>query len=252
MLKLARLVALLLAAAVPACAEDVLVFAASSLKTALDEVSEGFAEATPHRAVISYAGSSQLARQISLGAPADIFLSANTAWMDALDAEGRLAPGTRTDLLGNALVLVARDADAPPLDLADPNALSSRLGGGRLAMALVDAVPAGIYGKAALTSLGLWDALAPRVAQADNVRAALALVAAGAAPLGVVYASDARAEPRVHVVAAFPDDTHPPIVFPVAVLAGHDGPAARAFLAHLQSPEARAIFEAQGFTWLGS
>lgn len=232
-------------------ADDVLVFAASSLKTALDTVAADFAASTGDRAVVSFAGSSQLARQISLGAPADVFLSANTDWMDTLEADGKLATGTRVDLLGNRLVLVAHDADAAPVDLAAPDALATRLAGDHLAMALVDAVPAGIYGKAALESLGLWATVAPQVAQADNVRAALALVATGAAPLGVVYASDAVAEPNVHVVATFPEDSHPPIVYPVAAVADHDSEATRAFLAYLQSPAARATFEAQGFSWLG-
>lgn len=251
MRKLARLVALCLAVAAPARADDVVIFAAASLKTALDALGPGFEAETGHRALVSYAGSSQLARQIEAGAPADLFLSADTAWMDVLEASGRLVPGTRRDLLGNRLVLVAHDPDAGPLDLADPEALPERLGTGRLAIALVDAVPAGRYGKAALTALGAWDAVAPRLAETDNVRAALALVATGAAPLGVVYATDAAAEPRVHIVAAFPETSHPPIVYPVALLAGHDTRAARACLAYLQSPAARAIFEGQGFAWLG-
>lgn len=250
MLRLARLVLLALVLASPARAEDVLVFAAASLQTALDAVARGFEAETGDRAVISYAGSSQLARQITLGAPANVYFSANSAWMDRLGAEGRLASGTRVDLLGNQLVLVAHGAGALPVQLNAP-ALAARLGDGHLAMALVEAVPAGIYGKAALSSLGLWQALGPRVAEADNVRAALALVAIGAAPLGIVYASDAVAEARVSVVARFPEDSHPPIVYPAALIAGHDTPPARAFLAFLQTPDARAAFTAQGFSWVG-
>lgn len=251
MRRFACILALAALFAAPSRAEEVVVFAAASLKTALDEIAPGFAEETGHRMVVSHAGSSQLARQILLGAPADVFLSANSAWMDELEAAGRLVPGTRADLLGNALVLVAAGEDAAPVDLLDPTALPDRLGTGRLALALVDAVPAGIYGRAALSSLGLWDAVAPRVAQTDNVRAALALVATGAAPFGVVYLSDAVAEPRVQIVARFPEDSHPPIVYPVALVAGHDGPGARALLDHLTTPAARAIFEAQGFTPAG-
>lgn len=246
-----RLLALLALLATPARADDLVVFAAASLKTALDAVAAEFAGATGHRVALSYAGSSQLARQIALGAPADVFVSANTAWMDALETEGRLAPGTRRDLLGNSLVLVARDPGAGEIDLADPGALPARLGDGYLAMALIEAVPAGIYGKAALEALGLWADVAPQVAQVDNVRAALALVATGAVPLGIVYASDAVAEPRVHVVAHFPETSHSPIIYPVAAVAGRDGPATRAFLDHLHSEAARTIFEAQGFTWAG-
>jgi len=169
--------------------------------------------------------------------------------VDVLDADGLLAPGTRRDLLGNRLVLIAPGADAAPVALED---LSAALGeGGHLAMALVDAVPAGIYGKAALAHLGLWDAVAPRVAQADNVRAALALVATGEAPLGIVYATDANAEPRVSVVARFPEDSHPPITYPVAAIAGHDDDATRAFLGWLGSAQAQAVFVDEGFTLAG-
>jgi len=165
--------------------------------------------------------------------------------MDHIEAAGHTVSGTRTDLLGNTLVLIA-PSDSPPAD-AIPD-LVRALDGGRLAMALVEAVPAGIYGKAALQSLGQWETVAPFVAQTDNARAALALVATGAAPLGIVYGSDALAEPRVQVVAQFPPDSHPPIRYPVAALS--DTPATRAFLEFLRSDAARATFEAQGFTLL--
>ncbi len=247
----ARLLVLLVVLAAPTRADDVVVFAAASLKTALDQVAADFTEASGHRVAVSYAGSSQLARQILLGAPAGLFLSANTAWMDALEAEGRLAPGTRTDLLGNRLVLIAHDDTRGAVDLSDPADLPARLGSGHLAMALVEAVPAGIYGKAALQKLGIWPGVEAKVAESDNVRAALALVATGAAPLGIVYASDAVAEPRVHVVATFPEGSHPPIVYPVAAISDRDGPVPRALLEHLHGPRARAAFEAQGFAWLG-
>lgn len=242
-LRLLRLGLLPLLLAQGALAQDVTVFAAASLKDALDEVAGAWRGATGGAATVSYAGSSALARQIEAGAPADVFISANAAWMDALQREGLLAPATRRDLLGNALVLVA-PAGAPPLALAD---LPGALGDGRLAMALYDAVPAGIYGREALTSLGLWEALEDRVAQADNVRAALALVATGEAPYGIVYASDAAAEPRVEVVARFPDGSHPDIVYPAAAVAEGDVAAATAFLDYLETPPADAIFAAHGF-----
>lgn len=228
-------------------AETVLVFAASSLKTALDEIAAGFAEATGHSATVSFAGSSALARQIQLGAPADVFLSANVAWMDMLEADGLIEPGTRRDLLGNALALIAADPQAQPVTLGPGTDLAGLLGEGRLAMALVEAVPAGIYGKAALENLGLWPSLAAQVAQTDNVRAALALVSSGEAPLGVVYTTDALADPSVTVVATFPPDSHPPITYPVAAISGRATPAVRAYLDYLASAAARAVFTRQGF-----
>jgi len=231
-------------------AAQITVFAAASLKTALDEVAQGYAAATGDRAVMSFAGSSQLARQIEQGAPADVFISANEDWMDRLAERGAIDPASRSDLLGNGLVLVAPADRAAPVDLAAPSQVLDRLGEGRLAMALVDAVPAGIYGKAALTHLGLWPALAPHVAQADNVRAALALVSAGEAPLGVVYRTDAAADPGVAVVATFPPDSHPPIRYPAAAVTAGDVPSARRFLTYLRGPGARAAFARQGFAIL--
>jgi molybdate transport system substrate-binding protein len=242
--------ALCLAAAPAAAEERITVFAAASLKTALDAVAEEWRAATGHEARLAYAGSSALARQIQSGAPADVFVSANEAWMDALAADGLIDPDSRVALLGNALVLVAHDPEAAPVALRPGTDLPARLGEGRLAMALVEAVPAGIYGKAALETLGLWEAVAPSVAQADNVRAALALVATGAAPYGIVYATDAVAEDRVRVVGRFPPGTHPPIVYPAAVTARAEGAAPAAFLAFLQGPEARAAFERNGFALL--
>jgi len=211
-------------------AERATVFAAASLKSALEEV----AAAYEGEVTLVFAGSSALARQIAAGAPADLFISANVAWMDDLEARGRIVPDSRVDLLGNTLVAVAPRGAAP----ADPFDVP------RLAMALVDAVPAGIYGKAALRHLGHWERLAPRVVQSDNVRAALAFVALGEVPLGIVYGSDAVAEPGVVVVHRFAAESHPPIVYPAARIAGGGGAG---FLAYLQTPQARAIFEAQGF-----
>jgi molybdate transport system substrate-binding protein len=243
----AALAALALLSAGAARAETVTVFAAASLKTAMDEIAASYAAATGDTATVSLAGSSALARQIQQGAPADVFISANAAWMDVLEQDGRIAPGTRFDLVRNRLVLVAHGAGAAPVEIGPGLDLAGLLGGRRLAMALVAAVPAGIYGKAALESLGLWQQAEPLVAQADNVRAALALVALGEAPYGIVYATDAVAEPRVSVAGIFPDDSHPPIIYPAAAIAGRDTPAARRFLDHLRGPQARAALERQGF-----
>ncbi|MEM5467650.1 molybdate ABC transporter substrate-binding protein [Celeribacter marinus] len=229
-----------------AAAADVTVFAASSLKTALDDVARQYEARTGLDVAISYAGSSVLARQIQHGAPADLFVSANADWMDVLEADGLLVAGSRVDLLGNTLVLVAHDTDAP-VSLTDPTALATRLGEGYLAMALVDAVPAGMYGKAALVSLGLWGSVRGQVAQSDNVRAALALVASGEAPYGIVYATDAQSSDCVHVVAHFPQITHPPIVYPMAEIAGQGGAATQSFREALMGETARATFQSHGF-----
>lgn len=242
--------ALGLALAQPAHADEVVVFAAAALKTALDAVAADFQAETGHTVTISYAGSGQLARQIAQGAPADIFLSAAENWMDEVESSGMIAPGQRTDLWGNDLVLIAHDPAAPPLPLTAGTDLAGRLAGGNLAMALVDSVPAGQYGKAALESLGLWSGVEAQVAQADNVRAALALVASGEAPLGIVYASDAKAEPAVTVIATFPADSHPPILFPGALLTNAQDPADAAFFQALSADKADTIFAAQGFKLL--
>ncbi|WP_421703693.1 molybdate ABC transporter substrate-binding protein [Aliiroseovarius sp.] len=230
----------------PLWAGEVTVFAAASMKTALDRISEGFEAATGHRVTRSHAGSSALARQIQLGAPADVFISANPGWMDALEEGGLIAAETRFDLVGNRLVLVGREA-AEPVEITAGFDLIAQLGDGRLAMALVEAVPVGIYGKAALENLGLWDQIAGQVAQSDNARTALALVAVGAAPLGVVYATDATADPRVSVVATFRADSHPPITYPVAATVTAR-PETAAFLAWLKSSDAQKILTEEGFT----
>ena len=230
-----------------AAAERVIVFAAASLTNAMAEIEAGFEAVTRHDLVVSLAGSSALARQIQQGAPADIFISASPDWMDALEADGLVTEGTRVDLLTNSLVLIAADPDAAPVEIGPETDLAGLVGEGRLAMALVEAVPAGIYGRAALESLGLWESVAPRVAQADNVRAALAFVATGEAPYGIVYATDAVAEDDVTVIGTFPADTHPPILYPAAALAGRDTPPTQAFLDYLGGAEAREAFEAQGF-----
>lgn len=229
----------------PVMAEPVTVFAAASLKTALDDVAAGY----DGKVVLSYAGSSMLARQVQQGAPADVVFLANTDWMDVLAVDGLIATGTRVDLLGNRLVL-AGPAGAVRVEIGPQLDLAAMLGDGRLAMALVDAVPAGIYGKAALESLGQWAAVEDRVAQVDNVRAALALVSLGQVPLGVVYATDALADPRVDALGVFPVSSHPPIRYPVAAVAGHED-AAAGFLAFLTGAEARTIFASHGFSVLG-
>ncbi|MEQ8896309.1 MAG: molybdate ABC transporter substrate-binding protein [Roseovarius sp.] len=246
-----RFVALALAAllAAPAAGDEITVFAAASLKTAMDEVAEGFEAAAGHEVTVSYAGSSALARQIELGAPADVFLSANPGWMDRLEEAGKVEAGTRIDLLGNRMVLIAH-GQREAAEVGPGMDLGAMLGEGRLAMALVDAVPAGIYGKAALESLGQWERVADRVVQADNVRAALKLVAIGEAPMGVVYATDAAAEEGVSVLGEFPEDSHPPIVYPAAAMAGRVGPMVAEFLGYLQSGAAREVFERHGFSVL--
>ena len=220
-------------------AEPVTVFAAASLKTALDEISTEYEAATGQDIAMSFAGSSVLARQIQQGAPADLFISANEAWMDVLAKDGVIDASSRLDLVGNRLVLVAHAGAAGDIAAA--------LEYGRVAMALVDAVPAGIYGKAALTSMGLWQGTAPRVVQADNVRAALAFVALGEVPHGIVYATDAAVEPRVTVVGTFAETSHPPIRYPAALITDAK-PEAAAFLDYLSGAKAWAVFERLGFT----
>ncbi|MEO3477615.1 molybdate ABC transporter substrate-binding protein [Phaeobacter sp. CAU 1743] len=228
-------------------AGEVTVFAASSLTNAIERIRAGFEAETGHAVEVSLAGSSVLARQIEYGAPADVFISANPAWMDHLEQRGRIVTGSRFDLMGNSLVLIAH-GQQQPVTLSPDFDLAGLLGENRLAMALIEAVPAGIYGKAALSSLGLWDGIAPNVAQTDNVRAALALVATGEAPFGIVYATDAKASADVSIIATFPRESHPPIIYPAAAIAPGDNPAARDFLDYLQSPAAGAILTAEGFT----
>lgn len=235
-----------LAAAPAAAAETLTVFAAASLKESLDEAAAAYRQATGMTVRVSYGASSALARQIEQGAPAQVFISADQDWMDHLQRRGRVDAADRRDLLGNRLVLVAPRGRAVAVDLARPGSLAAALGGqGRLAVGQTTTVPAGRYARAALQALGQWDAVAPRLAETESVRAALMLVARGEAPLGVVYASDAQAEPRVQVVATFPGDSHPPIVYPAAALRGAP-PAARAFVGWLSGPQARAVFARHG------
>lgn len=228
-------------------AEQITVFAAASLKTALDAVAATYSEDTGRNLTLSYAGSSALARQIDLGAPADLFISAHPQWMDMLERDEKIIAETRTPLLGNNLVLIA-PAEVPPPNAEDLNDLAAYLAGRKIAMGMVNAVPAGIYGKAALEHLGQWNALAPHVAQTDNVRAALALVALQQAALGVVYGSDAQAEPRVQVLLRLSAESHPKITYPAAVIAGAHEQAARDFLTWLTQNTAQQIFAKHGFT----
>jgi molybdate transport system substrate-binding protein len=228
-------------------AEPLRIFAAASLKTALDEIAQNFSELHDTEVSVSYAGSSALARQIGLGAPADVFISANEAWMDALEDQGHVRVDSRRDLLGNRLVVIAAKGAAP---LSRLNALPEKLADGHLAMAQINAVPAGLYGKAALEKAGVWPALTGHVAQTDNVRAALALVATGATPYGIVYLTDATADARVSVVFNIPEDLHPPIVYPAAAVS--DNGLSPVFLDHLQSTPAQSLFRSQGFIPMGA
>jgi molybdate transport system substrate-binding protein len=228
---------------------DLTVFAAASLKNGLDAVIASYEQETGQRVAASYAASSALARQIEQGAPADLFISADLAWMDYLEQRHLIRPGSRRDLLGNRLVLVAPKGEAKAVELTQGR-LSAALRDGRLAIAAVAGVPAGKYGKAALEHLGLWPEVAGRLAQAENVRAALAFVSRGESPLGLVYETDARADPNVEIVARFPETSHPPIVYPVAVTASSTSPDAMRFLDALRRPGSAALFAREGFTLL--
>ena len=245
------LCALLLATGVQAREQTrpLTVFAAASLKEAMDEAGAAWTKSSGRDVRTAYAASSALARQIAQGAPADVFISADSDWMDDLQQRGLIDTATRRDLLGNTLVLVApKDSNARPLALRKGSNLLPLLGrNGRIALALTASVPAGKYAKAAFQSLDMWTALQPRAAEADNVRAALLLVSRGEAPLGVVYGSDAQADPGVRVLARFPASSHPAIVYPVARIKASTHPQATAFVRWLGSEQAAAIFLRHGF-----
>ena len=243
--RIAMVTLIALSMARPAAAEEVVVFAAASLKNALDAVAADFQADTGHKVTVSYAGSNALAKQILEGAPADVFLSAAVNWMDEVEKDGLVQ--ARRDLLGNSLVLIASGKDAPPVAIVPGFDLAGMLGDGKLAMAMVDAVPAGQYGKASLEALGVWKTVEGAVAQSENIRAALALVAAGEAPFGIVYATDASADDNVTVVGTFPEDSHAPIIYPAALLSGGTDAADRAFYDALSSAAARARFREHGF-----
>jgi molybdate transport system substrate-binding protein len=229
-------------------AESLLVFAAASLKPALDHILGTPGAGTTDTIMPSYAASSQLARQIEAGAPAAVFISADQDWMDYLAERGMVVADSRVDLLGNALVLIAPAASTQRVRIVPGLDLAAALGkDGRLALAEPNSVPAGRYAKAALLGLGAWDAVASRIVAAENVRAALNFVARGEAPLGIVYRSDTVSQPTVRVLGEFPAATHPPIVYPAAIVAGHDSAAARHLLERLRAPAQQAVFCEHGF-----
>jgi len=242
------LTVLVVMSGVPAAkAADVVVFGAASLKEALDAQSRRFEAASGNRVIVSYGASNALARQIEAGAPADLFISADLDWMDYADERRLLRPGTRVNLLHNALVLIAPVASTSTLRIAPNFALADALGPGKLAMANPDSVPAGKYGKRALETFGVWTDVERKVARAESVRAALALVSRGEAPFGIVYATDARADRGVRIVDTFPPGSHPPIVYPAAVVAASTSATATALLDYLRSPAARPVWETYGF-----
>ena len=244
----ALLVAITLAACSAATGPQPLrVFAAASLQGTLDTIASRYTARTGQPVSITYAGTPTLARQLLTGAPADVFIAADALWMDTLVATGAVDAGSRIDVAGNRLVVVAARGGPGPLALTAPS-LREALGDGRLAVADTVSVPAGRYARQSLVSLGLWDGLQGRLAQADDVRGALAFVARGEAPLGIVYATDARAEPRVRVVAHLPPRTHAPITYPAAGMSRGDRASASRFLAFLAGADARAQFARAGFT----
>lgn len=239
--------AVLLASAGLARPDTVLVLAAASLKESLDTAARSFESASGHRVAVSYGATSALARQAESGAPAGVFISADAEWIDYVENRGLAAAGSRRNLLGNELVLVQPAGAASALRIGPGFALARALGEGRLAIANPDAVPAGKYAKAALGALGVWPSIEGKLARAENVRAALALVARAEAPFGVVYRTDALAEKAVRVVDTFPATSHPPIVYPLVVLKAGRSPAAHAFADYLAAPGMRATWERFGF-----
>lgn len=227
----------------------VVVFAAASLKNALDDAVAEWRKETGGTVKVSYAASSALAKQIEQDAPAQIFISADLDWMDYVAVRKLIKPESRFNFLGNRIVLVAPKDSQITVDLKPGVDLAKAIGDGRVAMANVDAVPAGKYGKAALEKLGAWAPVSNKIAQAENVRAALLLVARGEAPLGIVYQTDAASDPNVKIVGVFPENSHPPIIYPIA-LTPKANEAAFNFFAFLKSSKARKYFEGQGFTVL--
>ncbi|MCM2402946.1 molybdate ABC transporter substrate-binding protein [Rhizobium sp. S153] len=230
--------------------QAVTVFAAASLKEVLGDISTAWKAETGKETSVSFAASSALAKQIQEGAPADIFLSADLKWMDYLDKAGLIAADTRSNLLGNRIVLVAPKDSTVTTKIAEGFPLKDLLAGGKLAMGNTESVPAGLYGKAALEKLGVWDSVKTDIAQSDSVRAALLLVSRAEAPLGIVYETDAKADKEVKVVDRFPEDSHPEIVYPAALLKESKNADAKAFLEYLHGAKAQEIFTAAGFTVL--
>jgi molybdate transport system substrate-binding protein len=228
--------------------KDIIVFAAASLKDALNDVAEGFRRNTGKRVTASYAASSTLAKETAAGAPADLFISANPGWVDYLEQRKLIKPWSRSDLLGNKLVLIAPSIDRRVRLAIEPGfPLATALGDGKLAMADPASVPAGMYAKAALQKLGVWPAVAPRILPAENVRAALLAVARSDAPLGIVYGTDAAIDPGVRVIGTLPQETHPPIIYPVALTSTSENRDAAALIVYLRCAQARAQFQKAGF-----
>ena len=230
----------------PALADNLTVFAAASLKNALDDISAKWKEGNGAAVAASYASSSTLAKQIEQGAPADVFVSADQQWMDYVDKKSLVEKPQ--DLLGNRLVLIAAKDSKVALQIEPGAKLSEALGDGKLSVGDPSNVPAGIYAKEALTNLKLWDSVQPKLAPAADVRAALTLVSRGEAPLGIVYETDAKVDPNVRIVSVFPEDSHKPIVYPVAVVKGSKNPDAAKFVAFLSGPAAKEIFVKYGFS----
>lgn len=234
-----------------AAAQDTLtVFAAASMKNALDDANAAFTKTSGIKVTASYAASSALAKQIEQGAPADVFVSADLKWMDYLAERKLIKPDTRVNLLGNKLVLIAgKDSKLNHVTIGQGFDIAKLAGDGRIAVADVRAVPAGLYAKAALEKLGAWKAAESKLAMAENVRATLAFVARGETPIGIVYETDAKIEPGVKIVGTFPDGSHPAVTYPVAATASAK-PAAERYLSFLRSGTAKAIFEKYGFSFL--
>ena len=240
------------AGSLPAIAAEFTVFAAASMKGSLDKVARAFEASGGAKVVISYASSAQLAKQIEAAAPADILISADTKWMNYLVEKGAVKKDASVNLLGNRLVLVGAADSTLSVKIAKDFPLAQILGEGRLAMGDPKSVPAGKYGRESLDFYGVWASVESKIAGADNVRAALKLVSSGEAPLGIVYATDAKADPSVKVLDTFGDESHSPIVYPVAPIAASNNPATKDFMKFLLGPEAAAIFKAAGFTALVS
>lgn len=232
-----------------AAGKPVTVFAAASLKDVLTRIAADWKAQTGKQATLSFAASSALAKQVESGAPADLFISADLKWMDYLDKKGLVQTESRVNLLGNRLVLVGGKS-AEPVEIGPATDLAKLLGDGRLATGLTASVPAGLYAKQALEKLKLWDSVKDKLAESENVRAALTLVSRGEAPLGIVYETDAKADKGVKQIGIFPEDSHDPIVYPAALTKGAEGGDAAEFLAYLQSKPAADVFEAAGFTLL--
>ena len=244
---LAMLVTALALAPPAVFAANVTIFAAASLKDALDAQAKAFEAATGNKVIVSYGASNALARQIEAGAPADIFISADLDWMDYVAQRKLIAAETRFNLQHNTLVLIAPSSSPASLKIGPKFALAAALRSDKLAMANPDSVPAGKYGKSALDKLGVWSSVEKQLARTENVRIALMLVSRGEAPFGIVYKTDALADKGVKIVGTFPPDSYPPIVYPAAVLASSTSAAARPFLEYLRSKPAEVVWERHGF-----